>query len=143
MAIEKTGSAAWSGGLKDGKGKVSLQSGAMKDQPYSFNTRFDGQPGTNPEELIGAALAACFTMALSKAVEDAGHTADILETTATVKLDKVDGGFGITGIALNLHGTVPGLAEAEFQKLATETKSACPVSKALSAVPVTLVTVFG
>ena len=143
MAIKKHGSAEWVGGLKDGKGKVSSESGALKDQPYGFNTRFEDKVGTNPEELIGAAHAACFSMALSKAVEDAGHKAEMLETTSTVSLEQQDGGFAITGIALTLKGKVPGLDEAKFKELAEETKKGCPVSKALSAVPMTLDVTFG
>ncbi|MBP1853161.1 OsmC family protein [Rhizobium halophytocola] len=143
MAIKKYGSAEWNGGLKDGKGKISTESGALKAQPYGFNTRFDGAVGTNPEELIGAAHAACFSMALSKALEDNGQKAESIETKATVSLEQKGGGFEITGIALSLKGVVPGLDEATFKKLAEETKSGCPVSKALSAVPMTLDVTFG
>jgi lipoyl-dependent peroxiredoxin len=143
MAIRKQGMAEWSGGLKDGKGTVSLQSGALKQQPYGFNTRFEDKPGTNPEELIGAAHAACFTMALSGALEKAGLKADSLKTTATVSLDKAGEGFAITGIELVLNGVVPGTDEARFTEIAEEAKVNCPVSKALSAVPITLKTTFG
>lgn len=143
MAINKNGSAHWIGGLKDGKGQVSTESGALKSQPYGFNTRFEGVPGTNPEELIGAAHAACFTMALSKSLGEAGLTADSLDTKAVVTLDKVGDGFEITGIELNLRGLVPGTDEATFAGIAKEVKSACPVSKALSAVPISLNVTFG
>ncbi len=143
MAINKNGSAHWTGGLKDGKGQVSTESGALKSQPYGFNTRFEGVPGTNPEELIGAAHAACFTMALSKSLGEAGLTAESLDTKAVVTLDKVGDGFEITGIELNLRGTVPGTDEATFAGIAEEVKSACPVSKALSAVPISLNVTFG
>jgi lipoyl-dependent peroxiredoxin len=143
MAIKKQGLAEWSGGLKDGKGMVSLQSGALKQQPYGFNTRFEDKPGTNPEELIGAAHAACFTMALSGALEKAGLKADSLKTTATVSLDKSGEGFAISGIELALNGVVPGADEARFNEIAEEAKANCPVSKALSAVPITLKTTFG
>jgi lipoyl-dependent peroxiredoxin len=143
MAIRKQGMAEWSGGLKDGKGTVSLQSGALKQQPYGFNTRFEDKPGTNPEELIGAAHAACFTMALSGALEKAGLKADSLKTTATVSLDKSGEGFAISGIELVLNGVVPGADEARFTEIAEEAKVNCPVSKALSAVPITLKTTFG
>jgi lipoyl-dependent peroxiredoxin len=143
MAIRKQGMAEWSGGLKDGKGTVSLQSGALKQQPYGFNTRFEDTPGTNPEELIGAAHAACFTMALSGALEKAGLKADSLKTTATVSLDKSGEGFAISGIELVLNGVVPGADEARFTEIAEEAKVNCPVSKALSAVPITLKTTFG
>lgn len=143
MAINKNGSAHWTGGLKDGKGQVSTESGALKSQPYGFNTRFEGVPGTNPEELIGAAHAACFTMALSKSLGEAGLTAESLDTKAVVTLDKVGDGFEITGIELNLRGTVPGTDEATFAGIAEDVKSACPVSKALSALPISLNVTFG
>lgn len=142
MAINKNGSAHWTDGLKDGKGQVSTESGALKSQPYGFNTRFEGVPGTNPEELIGAAHAACFTMALSKSLGEAGLTADSLDTEAVVTLDKVGNGFEITGIELNLPGSVPGTDEATLAGIAEEVKSACPVSKALSAVPISLNVTF-
>ncbi|WJH41185.1 OsmC family protein [Aliirhizobium terrae] len=142
MAINKNGSAHWVGGLKDGKGQVSTESGALKSQPYGFNTRFEGVPGTNPEELIGAAHAACFTMALSKSLGEAGLTAESLETKAVVSLDKVGDGFEITGVELNLRGSVPGTDEATFVGIAEQVKSACPVSKALSAVPISLNVAF-
>ncbi|MCM2293752.1 OsmC family protein [Allorhizobium sp. BGMRC 0089] len=138
MAIKQHGSAHWTGGLKDGKGTISSKSGALKDQPYGFNTRFEDKPGTNPEELIGAAHAACFTMALSKALSDAGMTVDSLDTRAEVTLDQQDGGFSITGIQLHLTAKVSGSNTEKLQKLAEETKETCPVSKALKAVPMML-----
>lgn len=143
MKIQKNGSAHWSGGLKDGKGEISTESGALKAQPYGFNTRFEGKPGTNPEELIGAAHAACFTMALSMMLGEAGLTADSLDTKAVVSLEKVDGGFAITGIELNLRGSVPGADEAKFKEIAEKAKAGCPVSKALSAVAISLNVTFG
>lgn len=143
MAIKKHGTARWQGGLKDGKGTVATESGALKDQPYGFNTRFEGAVGTNPEELLGAAHAACFSMALSKAVGDAGFTAESIETRAVVSLEQKDGGFAITNIALDLHAVVPGADEATLKQLAEDTKAGCPVSKALQAVPMTLTTRFG
>ena len=144
MAIDKKASAAWSGGMKEGKGSVSTESGALQAHPYGFKMRFEGVKGTNPEELIGAAHAACFTMALSKAIEDAGFTAERLETSATVSLDKAADGFAITAIALDLKGQVPGMDEAAFRKTAEEAKAACPLSKALASVPsITLTTTFG
>ena len=143
MKIQKDGSAHWSGGLKDGKGEISTQSGALKSYPYGFNTRFEGVPGTNPEELIGAAHSACFTMALSMLLGEAGLTADSLDTKATVTLEKVGDGFGITAIELNLHGIVPGTDEATFTEIANKAKAGCPVSKALAAVPISLVVAFG
>ena len=143
MPIRKHGSAQWSGGLKDGKGTVSLESGALADQPYGFNTRFEGVKGTNPEELIGAAHAACFTMALSAELERAGFKAESLETTATVTIDNKGGGFEFTGIELKLHGVVPGVSEEKFMEIAGQAKAGCPVSKALAAVPITLSATFG
>ncbi|MEZ2128467.1 MULTISPECIES: OsmC family protein [unclassified Sinorhizobium] len=138
MQINRTGSAQWSGGLKDGKGQISTQSGALKAYPYGFASRFEGIPGTNPEELIGAAHAGCFTMALSLILSEAGFKADSMETTAKVTLESVEGGFAITAIHLSLTGTVPGADEATFKELADKAKAGCPVSKALSAVPITL-----
>lgn len=143
MAIEKRGSAHWSGGLRDGRGTVSTESGALKEHPYGFKTRFEGVPGSNPEELIGAAHAACFTMALSKELGDAGFTAEALDTTAKVTLDQVGGGFAITGIELSLRGKVPGTDEATFRGIAEKAKAGCPVSKALAAVPISLNVTFG
>ncbi len=114
----------------------------MQAQPYGFNTRFEGVPGSNPEELIGAAHAACFTMALSKILGEAGFTATALDTKATVTLDKAGDGFGITAIKLDLTGTVLGADEATFKELAEKAKAGCPVSKALAAVPISLTVSF-
>lgn len=133
MAITRKGSAKWSGGLKDGKGAISTESGALDAHPYGFAMRFEGVKGTNPEELIGAAHAGCFTMALSKMLEEAGHPAENLETTSAVDLEQKDGGFAIPRVKLTLKATVPGLDEAEFQKLAAAAKAGCPVSKLLTA----------
>lgn len=138
MKIQKNGAAHWTGGLKDGKGDISTQSGALKSYPYGFNTRFEGVTGTNPEELIGAAHAACFTMALSMMLGESGLTAESLETKAVVTLEKVGEGFGITAIELDLSGAVPGADEAKFIEIANKAKTECPVSKALAAVPITL-----
>lgn len=138
MAIVKHGSAKWNGGLKDGVGKISTESGALNDHPYGFKQRFEGVKGSNPEELIGAAHAACFTMAFSLELENAGYKAENLETTAKVSLDQVDGGFAITGIELNLTGSAAGADAAKFKELAEKAKAGCPVSKALKAVPITL-----
>lgn len=143
MKIQKNGSAHWVGGLKDGKGEVSTESGALKAQPYGFNTRFEGVAGTNPEELIGAAHAACFTMALSLILGEAGLKADSLDTKAVVTLEKVSDGFAITAIELNLKGQVPGADEATFTELANKAKAGCPVSKALASVPISLNVSFG
>jgi osmotically inducible protein OsmC len=128
-----TGSAVWSGGIKDGKGAISTKSGALKDYPYGFGSRFEGKPGSNPEELIGAAHAACFTMALSLILGEAKLTAEKMETTAEVTLDKVEGGFAITSVHLSLKGKVPGADQAKFEELANKAKAGCPVSKLLKA----------
>jgi osmotically inducible protein OsmC len=133
MTIKRNGSAVWSGGLKDGKGAVSTGSGVLKDSQYGFNTRFEDGPGTNPEELIGAAHAGCFTMALSGQLGQAGMTAQELRTTATVSLEKVEGGFAITAIHLDLVAKIPGASQDAFDKAAQTAKENCPVSKLLNA----------
>jgi len=133
MTIKRKGSAAWSGGLKDGKGSVSTQSGVLNQQQYGFNTRFEDGPGTNPEELLGAAHAGCFTMALSGQLGAAGMTAQKLETTATVSLDKVGDSFAITAVHLDLVAVIPGADEAAFQEAARKAKEGCPVSKLFNA----------
>jgi osmotically inducible protein OsmC len=131
--IKRTGSAVWSGGLKDGKGTVSTQSGVLKDSQYGFNTRFENGPGTNPEELIAAAHAGCFTMALSAQLGERGMTAQRLETTATVSLDKTDGGFEISEVHLNLVAKIPGANQQAFEEAARAAEQNCPVSKLLKA----------
>lgn len=131
--MKKTASAVWQGSLKEGKGTISTQSGALKENPYGFNTRFENAPGTNPEELIGAAHAGCFSMALSKLLGEAGLTADRIETRAEVTLDQVEGGFAITAVDLTLNARVPGASEAQFKEIAEQAKSGCPVSKVLNA----------
>jgi len=128
-----TGSAVWSGGIKDGKGAISTKSGALKDYPYGFSSRFEGKPGSNPEELLGAAHAACFTMALSLILGEAKLTAEKMETTAEVSLDKAEQGFAITSVHLSLKGKVPGADQAKFEELANKAKAGCPVSKVLNA----------
>jgi osmotically inducible protein OsmC len=133
MKINKKGSARWSGGLKDGKGAISTESGALKEYPYGFTARFEGKPGTNPEELLGAAHAGCFTMALSKILGEAGLTAESMETTAQVTLEQKDGGFSITAVALTLKAKIPGADNAKFQELANTAKAGCPVSKLFKA----------
>lgn len=138
----RSGSARYDGLGKDGKGHVSTQSGVLVDQAYGFNTRFEDEPGTNPEELIAAAHASCFTMALSFALAKAGHSAGTLETTAKVSLDKDGDGFKITRSDLTLSGHVEGIKEAEFRRIADEAKAGCPVSKVLNA-EITLETSFG
>ncbi|MDE7546870.1 OsmC family protein [Acetobacter fabarum] len=128
-SIIKHGSAHWEGAIKTGKGTVSTQSGALNQQPYGFNTRFEGQSGTNPEELLGAAHAACFSMALSLILGDAGFTATSIDTQADVSLSKTDGGFEITSIALTLRAKVPNATQQQFTTLANKAKEGCPVSK--------------
>ncbi len=127
------GTAVWSGGLKDGKGAISTKSGALKDYPYGFASRFEGKPGANPEELIGAAHAGCFTMALSLILGEAGLTAEKMETQADVTLVKQDDGFAITKVHLTLKAKIPGADDAKFQDLAAKAKAGCPVSKLLKA----------
>ena len=133
MTIHKHGSAHWSGDIKSGKGTVSTESGVLNQQPYGFNTRFEGAKGTNPEELIGAAHAACFSMALSLMIGEAGFTADSIDTTADVSLDKTDGGFAITKIALTSKVTVPGIGPQKFDGIIQKAKAGCPVSQVLKA----------
>ena len=106
MTIKKTASSTWSGDIKTGKGSISTQSGALNKQPYGFNTRFEDEAGSNPEELVGAAHSACFSMALSLALGDAGFTADKIDTKATVSLDEVDDGFSVTHIALEVTARI-------------------------------------
>jgi len=127
------GSAVWSGGIKDGKGAISTKSGALKDYPYGFASRFEGKPGTNPEELIGAAHAGCFTMALSLILGEAKLTAENMETKADVTLEKQSDGFAITAVHLILKAKVPGADDAKFQELVNKAKAGCPVSKLLNA----------
>jgi osmotically inducible protein OsmC len=129
----RTGSAHYEGLGKAGKGRVSTQSGVLSDARYDFNTRFENEAGTNPEELIAAAHASCFTMALSFALAGAGHTDGTLDTKAAVTLDKDGDGFKVTKSALTLSAKIPGIADAEFQKIAAEAKAGCPISKLLNA----------
>ncbi|MFI7838421.1 OsmC family protein [Pseudomonas asiatica] len=131
--MKKTASAIWQGGLKDGKGLLSTESGALKQNPYGFNTRFEGSPGTNPEELIGAAHAGCFSMALSMMLGEAGFIPDRIDTAAEVTLDKQADGFAITAVHLVLRAKVPGASEAQFLQIADKAKAGCPVSKVLNA----------
>jgi osmotically inducible protein OsmC len=128
--MKRTGSAEWvGGGLKDGKGTVSTETGALASSPYSFSSRFGEEKATNPEELLAAAHAGCFAMAFSKQLEDAGHAPKSIKATATVKLEKVDDGFAITGVHLDVHADVPGIEEKAFEKAAKAAKKGCPVSK--------------
>jgi osmotically inducible protein OsmC len=129
--------ATWNGGLKDGKGSVKLGSGAYEGQ-YSFSSRFESGTGTNPEELIAAAHAGCYSMALSAGLGKAGFSPQRVHTTAAVSLEKVGEGFKITKIQLKSEAKVPGIDAAKFQEIATATKSGCPISQALSATPIEL-----
>ena len=131
--MKRTASAAWSGGLKDGTGTVSTQSGILDKTQYGFKTRFEDGPGTNPEELIGAAHAGCFTMALAAQLEKEGMPAANLHTWAAVTLDKVDGGFSISAVHLDLAAKIPGADQASFERIANVAKAECPVSKLLNA----------
>jgi len=131
--MDRKGSAVWKGGLKDGKGTVSTASGVLKDTQYSFSTRFEDGIGTNPEELIAAAHAGCFSMALSGQLGNAGMTAESIATTATVTLEKVDGGFGVTKIHLDVDVKIPGADRAAFDTAANNAKSGCPISKLMNA----------
>jgi osmotically inducible protein OsmC len=133
MKINRKGSAKWQGGIKDGKGAISTGSGALKEYPYGFASRFEGVPGTNPEELIAAAHAGCFTMALSLILGEANLTAEQMETTATVTLEQVEGGYAITEVHLKLEAKIPGADQATFEQLAGKAKAGCPVSKLLKA----------
>ena len=135
MTIHKHGSAHWSGDIKRGKGTVSTESGVLNQQPYGFNTRFEGEKGTNPEELIGAAHAACFSMALSHGLTEGGNPPTRLSTSATVDYKS---GVGITGITLTVRGEVPGMSSQDFVAAAETAKANCPISKALSKTPITL-----
>ncbi|GAL96783.1 osmotically inducible protein OsmC [Acetobacter tropicalis NRIC 0312] len=133
MAIKKFGTAHWEGPIKEGKGTVSTESQALNQQPYGFNTRFEGKPGTNPEELLGAAHAACFSMALSLILGDAGLTAKSIDTKAEVSLNKAADGFEIDAVALTLKADVPGASKGQFEELANKAKTGCPVSKLFKA----------
>jgi osmotically inducible protein OsmC len=127
------GTAKWQGGLKDGKGALSTKSGALSDYPYGFASRFEGKPGSNPEELIGAAHAGCFTMALSLILEQAGFKADQMDTRAEITLEKQGDGFAITKSHLILRARIPGIDDAKFKELAGAAEKNCPVSKLLKA----------
>ena len=133
MKIQRNGSAQWSGGIKDGKGSISTESGALKSYPYGFASRFEGKPGSNPEELLGAAHAACFTMALSLILGEAKLTATQMDTTARVTLEQVEGGWAINAVHLTLRAKVPGADAATLAELAAKAKAGCPVSKVLNA----------
>ncbi|MCG7601058.1 OsmC family protein [Halomonas sp. McH1-25] len=133
MSIKKKGSAEWQGSLKKGKGTVSTESGALKQNPYGFNTRFEGQPGTNPEELIGAAHASCFSMALSMILGESELEPESIKTEATVTLEQDDSGFTISAVHLETRARIPGADQASFEEAANKAKEGCPVSKLFKA----------
>jgi osmotically inducible protein OsmC len=131
--MKRKGSAVWKGGLKDGKGTVSTDSGVLSNTQYSFSTRFEDGKGTNPEELIAAAHAGCFSMALSAQLGNAGMTAESIATTATVNLEKTDAGFTITAVHLDVKAKIPGADKTAFETAANNAKAGCPVSRVLNA----------
>jgi osmotically inducible protein OsmC len=131
--MKRKATAAWSGNLKDGRGTISTDSGVLSNTQYGFKSRFEEGPGTNPEELIAAAHAGCFTMAVSAQLAEAGITADSLKTTATVTLDKVDNGFSISAVHLDLVANIPGVDRNAFDTAVNNAKIGCPVSKVLNA----------
>jgi osmotically inducible protein OsmC len=131
--MKRTASAHWAGGLKDGQGSVSTESGVLKDTQYSFSTRFADGIGTNPEELIAAAHAGCFSMALSGQLSGAGMTAESIDTVATLTMDKTDAGFTITAVHLDVTVKIPGADPEKFQEAAQNAKKGCPVSRVLNA----------
>jgi lipoyl-dependent peroxiredoxin len=133
----RTSEARWEGTLQDGKGRFWTESGEVSGV-YSFSTRFEDQEGSNPEELIGAALASCFSMKLSGDVEAAGHAPESVRTVATVRLEKGESGFTITGVDLEAEARIHGIDPAAFEKIAQSAKDNCPVGKALAAIPITL-----
>ncbi|HNR52332.1 MAG TPA: OsmC family protein [Deltaproteobacteria bacterium] len=132
--MKRKASAIWKGGIRDGKGSISTDSGVLSDTPYSFGTRFENEKGTNPEELIGAAHAGCFSMALSLMLGEAGFTPENISTVASVTLEKIEGGFGITAVHLDVVARVPGIDQQAFQAAAEKAKKGCPVSRVLNAV---------
>jgi lipoyl-dependent peroxiredoxin len=131
--MKRTASAVWQGDLKQGKGTVSTASGVLKSTPYSFTTRFENSPGTNPEELIAAAHAGCFSMALSAFLGKAGHQPERIATEASLTLEQVQGNWTITTIDLNTTAKVPGMDRKQFDAIADDAKANCPVSRVLNA----------
>ncbi len=136
--MDRSASAVWQGGLKDGKGTISTQSGTLKDSQYSFSTRFENGVGTNPEELIAAAHAGCFSMALSAELTSANHVPQQIDTTAVVTLDKTDDGPTVTKIHLTTRARIPGIEKAQFDEIANKAKEGCPISRLLKAAQITL-----
>ncbi|MBD5657005.1 MAG: OsmC family protein [Candidatus Eremiobacteraeota bacterium] len=137
MHIVRSASIHWEGDVAHGRGSIATESGKVKAD-YSYGTRFSGDPGTNPEELLAASHAACLTMALSAVLTRAGKPPTSIDTKASVALQQISGGFEIPSIDLTLEAVVPGVSDDEFQRLATEAKESCPLSRALRAVPITL-----
>jgi len=133
MKINRKASAVWNGSLKEGKGRISTNSGVLRDTQYSFSTRFEDGAGTNPEELIAAAHAGCFSMALSGQLTTAGHPPESINTTATLTMEKTDAGFTVTLIHLDVTAKVPGIDEAGFTTAANNAKAGCPISRLLKA----------
>ena len=131
--MKRKASAIWKGAVRNGKGTISTESGVLSDTPYSFSTRFENEKGTNPEELIGAAHAGCFSMALSLILGEAGFTPENISTVASVTLEKIEGGFGITAVHLDVTAKVPGISQEAFQEAADKAKTGCPVSQVLNA----------
>ncbi len=131
--MKRKASAVWKGSLKEGRGRISSPSGVLSDTRYSFSTRFEGEPGTNPEELIAAAHAACFSMALSGQLGKAGLTPESIATTATVTLEKDESGFAVTSSHLEVKAKVPGAAQSAFNTAAENAKKGCPISRLLNA----------
>lgn len=131
--MKRKASAVWQGGLKDGKGTISTDSGVLSNTQYSFSTRFEDGIGTNPEELIGAAHAGCFSMALSGQLGSAGMTAESINTTATVTMEKTDAGFTITEVHLDVTVRIPGASQEAFETAANNAKAGCPISRLLNA----------
>jgi lipoyl-dependent peroxiredoxin len=136
--MDRTASAVWNGDLKAGKGTISTHSGVLKDAQYSFKTRFEDGVGTNPEELIAAAHAGCFTMAFANELAKAGHVATSVATTATVTLEMLEGGPTVTKIHLTNKSSVPGIDKAKFDEIAAKAKAGCPISRLLAAATITL-----
>ncbi|RYH03260.1 OsmC family peroxiredoxin [Salipiger sp. IMCC34102] len=131
--IKKHGTANWKGTLKDGEGHVSTETAALQEHPYGFKARFEGGKGTNPEELVGAAHASCFAMALAMGLGEKGYTASNIDAKSTVSLEEVDGGFAVTKAHIEVSASVPDISEEEFMEVAKATETGCPISKLLTA----------
>ncbi|ART79009.1 OsmC family protein [Oceanisphaera avium] len=130
--MNKTASAHWQGDLKTGKGTISTESGALKENPYGFNTRFGDTPGTNPEELVGAAHAGCFSMAFSLLLGEENFTPDSIDTKATVTIEEQNGSFTVTAVRLVMTASIPGISQEKFAEIADKAKVGCPISKLLN-----------